>query len=422
MLDTDVVVIGGGPAGSTTACALAMAGVRAIVLEKDAFPRFHIGESLLPQSLKVFERIGIKAKLDERFIQKHGAYFVEAATGRTQGYHFVDAFDPSAAHSYQVPRAEFDQLLLEHAEAKGATVRHGWAATSMIFEDGTAKGVRVRDPSGREHELRARAVVDATGRDTFAASGVGTKRRLPSLDKTALFGHFHGVRRRAGREEGYIDIIVFPHGWFWNIPFKGGVNSFGAVVGSSWMKQRAAGESLDAFFERTVDAAPWAREVLAKATRVQPCRALADFSYRVDRLAGNGWVMVGDASGFIDPLFSTGVHLAFSSALFASDTIVAALGSDGDLSLPKWADYERKVRLGAELFVGAVQAFYDGPLKELVFEEPQREILRRTITSMLAGDVFGDGAWVRFLRERFPPNLPAEDAERLAAGASPVMV
>lgn len=421
MENTDVVVVGGGPAGSTTACALAMQGVRAMVLEKDAFPRFHIGESLLPQSLKVFERLGIKGALDERFIQKHGAYFVEGTTGRAQSYRFTDAFDPSVTHAYQVPRAEFDQLLLEHAEKKGATVRHGWEVTDLVLDGTIARGVRAKDASGRVHEIRAKAVVDATGRDTFAASGVRTKHRLPALDKTALFGHFHGVRRRPGIEEGFIDIIVFPHGWFWNIPFKGGVNSFGAVVSAPWMRSRRDGEPLDAFFERTVDEAPWARELLASATRVLPCRALADFSYRVDKLAGDHWVMVGDASGFIDPLFSTGVHLAFSSALFAADTIAAALATDGDLRAPKWEGYERKVRLGAELFVGAVQHFYDGPLKELVFEEPQREILRRTITSMLAGDVFGDGAWVRFLRERFPATLPGTSAERLPPGASPVL-
>jgi flavin-dependent dehydrogenase len=420
METTDVVIVGGGPAGSTTASALAKHGLRSIVLERDVFPRFHIGESLLPQSLKVLARIGVLEKLEARFIRKYGARFVCAETMRTSQYDFEEAFDPSVRYAFQVPRADFDHLLLLHAAELGADVREGWEVISLIFEQGRAVGVRARH-AGREHTLFAPIIVDATGRDTLFASRVRAKHRLPGLDKTALFGHFHGLPRRPGRDEGAIDIVVFPHGWFWNIPFRGEVNSVGVVVSSEWMKQRRAGEPLGDFFARTVDCAPWMKELLAHAERISPCRAVADFSYRVDKLAGDGWVMVGDASGFVDPLFSTGVHLAFTSAVRAADVIARVLAEGRTPVSGDFADYERDVRRGAELFVGAVQAFYAGPLRARVFEKDQRKILRQTITSMLAGDVFGDGMWLGFLREHFPPNLPGADGERLPPGASPVL-
>lgn len=419
MESVDVVIIGGGPAGSTTASFLAKAGVRALVLEKDQFPRFHIGESLLPQSMKVFERLGVLDKLEARYIRKYGARFVDCRTGRMQTYWFEEAFDQSVPHAYQVPRADFDDLLLRHAEELGAEVRHGWQVSEAIFEGSTAVGVWARDPEGRAREVRARVVVDATGRDTLLASRVRVKHRLPGLDKTAIFGHFAGVERQSGRAEGNIDIVVFPHGWFWNIPFRGEVNSVGAVCSSTWIKQRRPGEALDEFFKRTVEDASFMTRILSRARRLNPVRALADYSYRVDKIAGDGWVMVGDSGGFIDPLFSTGAHLAFRSAELAANQIVHALGGDGDVSARSWAHYERTVRSAAELFMGAVQAFYEGNLSELVVEQAQRKVLRQTITSMLAGDVFDtDAVWTRFLRERYPARLPDTEGELAPAGAS----
>jgi flavin-dependent dehydrogenase len=312
---------------------------------------------------------------------------------------------------------------LRHSEELGATVRHGWEAHDAIFEGNTVVGVVTRDPDGNRHEIRARVVVDATGRDTLMASRICLKQRLPGLDKTAIFSHYTGVARQSGREEGHIDIVVFPHGWFWNIPFRGEVNSFGVVCSSKWIRSRRPGESLDQFFDRTVEDAVWAERLLSHATRLNPVRALADYSYRVDSYGGNGWVMVGDSMGFIDPLFSTGAHLAFSSGALAADEIIAALGSNGDVSAQRWQAYEQSVRRASELFVGAVQAFYDDTLAELIFEQPQRKVLRQTITSMLAGDVFNpDIAWARYLRERYPASLPTASTERAPAGATPMVM
>ncbi len=404
----DVIIIGGGPAGSTAASLLATGGARVLVLEKEQFPRFHIGESMLPQSHKIWERLGVLETMYERYMVKYGARFVCSRTERETTYYFEDAFDASVKSAFQVQRADFDDMLLRRSEALGAEVRHRWAVKDVILERDFVVGVRAEDPTGALHELRAKVVVDATGRDALLASRKATKQRLPGLDKTALFTHYEGVPRQTGRDEGNIDIVTAPQGWWWNIPFKGELSSVGVVVSSAWMKSRRPGESLDALYDRALLDSPWMQRLLAKAERQAPVRALADYSYRVDRYGGDGWVMIGDGTGFVDPLFSTGAHMAFSSAALAADLILEILRSDGDFSAARWAEYERKVRRGGELFAGAVQAFYDGPLMERVFEQPQRKILRQTITSMLAGDVFHDDTpWIRFLREQFPARLSA---------------
>jgi flavin-dependent dehydrogenase len=422
MEKTDVVIVGGGPAGSTTASLLAKGGAKSVVLEKETFPRFHIGESMLPQSQKVWHRLGVMEKLHERYQIKYGARFLCSRTERQAAYYFEEAFDSSVKFAFQVPRADFDDMLLRHAEQLGADVRHGWEVKELIFENGTAVGVRAKDPEGNTKEIRARVVVDATGRDTLLASRTALKQKVPGLDKTALFTHWSGVERQKGRDEGNIDIVTFPHGWWWNIPFRGDVNSVGVVCSAAWIKSRKPGESLDAFYARTVEDSVWMRRLLANAKQMAPVRAIADYSYRVDRYGGNGWVMVGDGAGFIDPLFSTGAHLAFSSGAMAADEILDGLNGNGDFSAKRWEAYERRVRRAAELFMGAVQAFYDGPLSDRIFEQPQRKILRQTITSMLAGDVFDDDAvWVRFLRDQFPAHLPSADGERAAPGATPIL-
>jgi flavin-dependent dehydrogenase len=406
----DVVILGGGPGGSTLASNLAMRGRRTLLLERERFPRFHIGESLLPRSREIFRKLGLEPELDARFLRKYGARFLCSATRRANRYGFDEAFDPSFDFAYQVPRAEFDELLLRHAAALGAEVREEWEATEVVFEGDRAVGVRARDlrSQGRIVELPATVVADATGRDALLASRTRRKAQVPGLDKTALFSHYRGAAREQGMREGDIQIIVFEHGWLWLIPFRGEVTSVGAVVSSERMKQRRKGESLDDFFDRTIADSSWAVELLAGAERLRPVSAHADFSYRIDQLAGDGWLFVGDAGGFLDPLFSTGAHLAIKGADLAAQAIDRAL-ERGSVSHAAFTAYEAAIRYAVDLFLGVVQGFYAGHFRETLFEPNQRPTMRKLITSLLSGDVFhGERKppWASFVQEAYPAELP----------------
>lgn len=406
----DVIIVGGGPGGSTLASSLAKRGRHALVLEREKFPRFHIGESLLPCSRSVFAALGLDDELDSRFLRKYGARFLCSQTGRQNTYRFADAYDAAFDYAYQVPRAEFDKVLLDHAKALGAEVREEWEASEVIFDGSRAIGVRARsvhEPS-KLVELYAPVIADATGRDTLLASRTRQKAHIPRLDKTAFFSHFRGTFRQQGIDEGNIQIVIFEHGWFWFIPFRGDVTSVGAVVSSEWIKQRPKGESLDAFFMRTVELSSWAKEFLAGAKVERSVGALADFSYRIDQLAGDGWLFVGDAGGFLDPLFSTGAHLAIQGGFLAAETIDEALKC-GDVSRAAFTSYEAAVRYAVDLFLGVVQGFYAGQFRELLFEENQRKPMRKIITSILSGDVFHQKnrpKWAPFVQGLYPADVP----------------
>ncbi|HXN33594.1 MAG TPA: NAD(P)/FAD-dependent oxidoreductase [Polyangiaceae bacterium] len=404
----DVAVIGGGPAGSVCAARLASRGRRVVVLERDRHPRFHLGESLLPNSLGVLEAIGVLDEVRRRFIVKRGARFVDGADpSRSVRYAFAEAFHARWDHAFQVPRDDFDALLFRHAGHCGADLRERWEATRVLWTGTRAAGLEARDPNGSLHTVRARFIVDASGRDAVIARAARDVERIEHLDRTALFTQVRGAWRDAGEREGDIQIVVFgdgPHerGWFWLIPFADGRTSVGAVVSSAWVRARREAGGPEELFGAAVAASTTMRGMLEGAQAAFAPRATADFSFRVRALCGDGWVALGDASGFIDPLFSTGAHLAMHGALHAADAIDDALRS-GDVSRVRFESWEREQRSGAQLFVGAVQAFYGGDLVSYLFAEPQHPFLRRAITSLLSGDVFDERArWAREMRERFP--------------------
>jgi flavin-dependent dehydrogenase len=445
--EVEVLVIGGGPGGSTTAARLAQHGRKALVLEQSRFPRFHIGESLLPSSAPLLKALGLEEEMDRCFVRKYSARFFDDTEGpdgpgATVRYQFSDAFPPSIPYAWQVPRADFDDLLLRRAAELGAEVREGWRVQKAVFRGDAAVGVEATSPAGELRRIGARVVVDATGRDALltrsglTSGAASARKRLAGLDKTALFTHISGGHRNAGIDAGQIEVTILAGqdqdggtpGWAWFIPFRDGRTSVGFVLSSEAVGQHIhnaqalfgdrlgpspreyaerpteTSARLDAIFTALVERSPSMRRLIGDAPRLQAVRAAADYSFRVETLAGNGWVAVGDAAGFLDPLFSTGAHLAMGGGDRAASVIDEALGA-GDVSAVRFEPYAKTMRAAADLFLGAVQSFYRGELRSLLFAKDQRAVLRRTITSMLAGDVFHDvyaPAWVGFFRDRFP--------------------
>jgi flavin-dependent dehydrogenase len=393
-----------------------------LLLERERHPRFHLGESMLPNSLGVLEAIGLLDAVRERFLVKRGARFVDGQDpGRATRYSFADAFNARWTHAFQVPRDAFDELLFRHAQACGADAREGWMVTRVVREggrgNGRAVGVEARDPEGALHALDATFVVDATGRDAMTAHAARDARLIPGLDRTALYTQVRGAFRDEGEREGDIQIVVFGQdgevgtGWFWLIPFADGRTSVGAVVSNAWVRAHGAAGGPEGLFDAALAEAPAAAQMLAGSQRLLPPAATADFSFRTGTLRGEGWIAIGDATGFIDPLFSTGMHLGLHSALRGADAVLEALGA-ADLSPGRFDAWEHEVRAGADAFLGAVQAFYAGPLAQHLFADDPHPFFRRAITSLLAGDVYDPGArWLTELRSRFPPLRSGSEAE-----------
>lgn len=449
----EIVVVGGGPGGSTVAAMLARRGRDVLLLERDRFPRFHIGESLLPCVAPILRDLGLENEVDRRFLRKPSARFVDDARdvddprGRAR-FAFADAFPPAIPYAWQVPRDAFDDLLLRNAQRLGAEVRQEVRVREAIVDgDRRVVGVVAIDADGRERRIASQLVVDATGRESLVAKHARTRHRVPGLDKTAIFTQFRGGFRNAGDDAGQIEILVLDHeearaagavsGWGWFIPFKDGRSSAGFVLPTTTVRQsfdalplsharhdvaagagahelsttaqaEATSDRLAPIYAALVARSPWMTKLLGDATRIEPVRAAADYSFRVSDVAGDGWLAVGDAGGFLDPLFSSGANLAMAGAVRAASAIDAALAA-GDVSKARFDGYEREVRAAAALFLGPVQAFYRGELQPFLFAERPREIVRRMITTMLAGDVFPSGReearWVGFFRDRFPATL-----------------
>ncbi len=399
--EPQVLIIGGGPAGSALAGLLARRGRRSLIIERERFPRFHIGESLLPQSMGVFEELGVLDRLETHFLRKYGARFVDSKTSEMVRYVFAEALDARYPYAYEVKRDIFDEILLERAVELGAEVLQPCKVEEVLFDGDRAVGVRVNDEAGTR-ELRAPLVVDATGRGSMLASRFKSKGRLLGLDTAAFFSHYQHAGRYDGDGEGDITVVMFEHGWLWFIPFKGDVTSVGAVVRRAFLASRQ-GRSPEALFDELIESIPWARERLEGAARMMPIQSAADFSYSVSRMAGDGWLCVGDATGFIDPLFSSGVHLALIGARLAAEAIDGAIAAD-DYAPERFASVERGLRSASAMFLGIVQGNYGGNLREYLFAKHQRTLLRRLITTILSGDVLHDPVptWARFMQSHFP--------------------
>ncbi|HKT35979.1 MAG TPA: NAD(P)/FAD-dependent oxidoreductase [Nitrospira sp.] len=381
----DVLVVGGGPAGSTISALLADQGWQVHVLEKDSHPRFHIGESLLPQSLPILRQLGILPEVEKIGIVKYGAELVSYRLGRSQMFHFAKAFDESQPYAFEVKRAEFDAILAKNAAAKGAHFHEGTKANRVEFRAGRTSIVHAEDRHGCPRTWEARFVVDASGRDTFLSGQLGGKQRSKTHGSAAVFGHFEGVTRLTGMDEGNITAGWLDDGWCWLIPFKDGTMSVGVVCHPDYIKTRRT--SLDQFLLDTLRQSPPIARRMEKAKPFTPTYAAANFSYRRNSMTGDAYLMVGDAFAFIDPVFSSGVHLALNSGVVGAGVVDAFLRGDPDYAA-RQKSFERRVRRGIDTFSWFIHRFNQPAFEALFVSTRRPPKIERAVLSLLAGDVF----------------------------------
>ncbi len=386
--DCAVLGVGGGPGGSTMAALLAQQGRRVVLLEKARHPRFHIGESLLPANVELFERLGVREAVDRIGLPKWGVEFVSPQHRHRSFVEFGDAWDKRMPMAWQVRRSALDELLFRNAAARGAVTVEGCQAHAVVFDaDGATVQATLDD--GAPRRWRARYVVDASGRDTLLAHQFGDKHRHPRHNSAAIFGHFRGARRlRGARLEGNISIFWFAHGWFWFIPLADGTTSVGATCWPPYLKSRD--KPLKAFFLDTIALAPALADRLRDAELVDDrVHATGNFSYSATRACGERWLMLGDAYAFIDPVFSSGVYLAMANAFAGAGLVAATLDRPARAAAAARRRYTAHVQRGPRAFSWFIFRMTNPVMREL-FMHP-KNVLRskEAVLSVLAGDVYG---------------------------------
>jgi flavin-dependent dehydrogenase len=381
----DVAVIGGGPAGSTAATLLAKRGYKVIALEKAHHPRFHIGESLLPMNLPVFERLGVLDKVRALGIFKPGADFEADNERGYNTYAFARAIGNSPPHAYQVWRQDFDKMLYDHARASGADAREGHEVLSVEQTGPRETRLEVRTDEGRSYSIHARYLVDASGRDALLSAKKKLRRKNNEHQSAAIFGHFRGAQLRAGEDAGNISIYRFDHGWMWMIPLPDGVMSIGAVCRPEYLKQRK-GRTVE-FLMETLNLSPGLRQRIERAELISEVRVTGNYSYDSTQMGGPGWVLVGDAFAFLDPVFSSGVYLAMSGAEQAAAVVDTAL-REPQREAGLLRKLEKRQRAGMARFSFFIYRF-NGPVMQQMFRAPRNTWqLEQGVISMLAGDLF----------------------------------
>jgi len=385
---TDVVVIGGGPAGATTSTLLAQHGYKVQLFEREKFPRFHIGESLIPETYWVLKRLNMLEKMQASpFVKKYSVQFVGSSGRLSEPFYFMEHKPHECSQTWQVLRSEFDKMMLDNAREHGVDAHEGVRVLDVLFSGDRATGVRIKEEDGTEREVHAKVVVDASGQSTVIQNRFKLRVNDPELKKGALWTYFEGAYRDEGRDEGATMVIQTAEkkGWFWYIPLHNNIISVGVVAPFEYLFE-GRGDHEQTYNEE-LDRCPAVKKRVSIGKRVAGFYATKDYSYRSRQVAGDGWVLVGDAFGFLDPLYSSGVLLALKSGQLAADTIAEGLAK-GDTSAAQLGQWSDEFCKGMDRMRRLVCEYYNGfSFGRFVKEYPD---LKGFITDLLIGDLFED--------------------------------
>ncbi|MDP6153042.1 MAG: NAD(P)/FAD-dependent oxidoreductase [Phycisphaeraceae bacterium] len=381
----DVVVIGGGPAGTTLATFCQRLGHRCLVLERSTFPRYHIGESLIPHTYDTLDRLGLLPALKaSSFPKKHSVRFVGESGRESDPFYFSETIPGERSQTWQVERSQFDQMCLDHARKNGVDVLMETKVDRVLFDHDRATGVRVQTPDGQRRQIASRVVVDASGRATVIGSQLGLKDAVPGLHKTSIWSYYRGGKRLEGIDAGETTVFMIPNrGWFWYIPLPDDVVGVGVVASPDDLFTDS--KDYQEVFLGQVDACRPLKARLVDAQRFGPVRGIPTLAYRNRRIAGEGWMMIGDAAAFLDPIYSSGLFLALASAELAAPCVHDALQAD-DLSAQRLGAFGTPLMRGVEVIRQLIDAFYDPKFSfgEFVQRFPEQ---RAALIDCLIGDV-----------------------------------
>lgn len=388
----DVIVMGGGPAGSSVASILSREGRRVALFEKESFPRHHIGESLMTDTFWTFQRMGFLEKLRKSpFVRKYSVQFANPAGKESRPFYFFEANHHESAVTWQVTRAVFDQMLIEHAAEQGATVYQKTLVKQVLFDGDRAVGVEAQMQDGSLQQFHAKVVIDATGQTAMLSNKFRWRQRDPKLKKAVLYSYFKGAHREPDLNGGATLVLRTQqgsNGWFWYIPLEDDITSVGIVADPEYLV-KGRGQDLAKIFNEEIEKCEPCRRRVEGAERVDKIYSILDYSYRSKQNAGNGFILIGDAYGFLDPIYSSGVLLALKMAELAADAIHDAFKSD-DFSAERLGQFQSKLDQGIESMRKLVYAFYNEgfSFSQFLRKYPEQRV---NVIELLIGNVFKEG-------------------------------